>query len=90
VRWEGATLSAARAAGFTPVLSRSGVVMSNRRNSGAAAGGGALYGLGIFGALVYFWQQADTFWEYPLAVVQGLFWPAFMVYEVFQALGRGG
>jgi hypothetical protein len=67
-----------------------GVVMSNRRNSGAAAGGGALYGLGIFGALVYFWQQADTFWEYPLAVVQGLFWPAFMVYEVFQALGRGG
>jgi hypothetical protein len=46
--------------------------------------------LGIFGALVYFWQQADTFWEYPLAVVQGLFWPAFMFYEVFQALGRGG
>ena len=22
--------------------------------------------------------------EYPLAVVQGLFWPAFMVYEVFE------
>jgi len=56
-------------------------------NSNAgAAGGGAIYGLGIFGALVYFWQQADFFWEYLLALLQGLFWPAFMVYEVFAAL----
>jgi hypothetical protein len=39
---------------------------------------------------VYFWQQANTVWEYLLAVVQGLFWPAFMVYEVFKALRRGG
>jgi hypothetical protein len=61
--------------------------MSANSNAGAA-GGGAIYGLGIFGALVYFWQQADVFWEYLLAVVKGLFWPAFMVYEVFSALGR--
>jgi hypothetical protein len=54
--------------------------------SAGAAGGGAIYGLGIFGALVFFWQQADTVLEYALAVVQGLFWPAFMVYEVFAAL----
>jgi hypothetical protein len=53
---------------------------------GAAAGGGAIYGLGIFGALVFFWQQADGFWEYVLAVLQGLFWPAFMVYDAFSAL----
>jgi hypothetical protein len=39
---------------------------------------------------VYFWQQADRLWEYLLAVVQGLFRPAFMVYEVFKALGRRG
>ena len=55
-------------------------------NSGAAAGSGALYGLGILGAWVYFWQQADQFWEYALAVVQGLLWPAWMVYEAFRAL----
>lgn len=54
--------------------------------SAGAAGGGAIYGLGIFGALAFFWQQADTFWEHVLAIVQGLFWPAFMVYEVFAAL----
>lgn len=64
--------------------------MSNGRNAGAAAGGGAIYGLGIFGALVYFWQQAHGLGEHLLAVVQGLFWPAFMVYEVFKALRRGG
>jgi hypothetical protein len=57
------------------------------RNAGAAAGGGAIYGLGIFGAWVYFWQQADGFWEFVWAVVQGIFWPAFMVYEAFAALG---
>lgn len=54
--------------------------------SGAAVGGGAIYSLGIMGALVYFWQQADVWWEYLLAFIQGLFWPAFMVYEVFVAL----
>jgi len=55
-------------------------------NSGAAAGGGAIYGLGIFGAWVYFWQQADTVLEYALAVFQGLFWPAYLVFEAFSAL----
>jgi hypothetical protein len=51
-----------------------------------AAGAGAIYGLGIFGAWVWFFQQADTFWEFLFAFFQGIFWPAFMVYEVFQAL----
>ncbi len=54
---------------------------------GAAVGGGAIYGIGIFGAFVYFWQQADTLWEYVLTFVQALFWPAWMVYEAFAALG---
>jgi hypothetical protein len=56
-------------------------------NGAAAAGGGAIYGLGMFGAWAWFWQQADGFWEYLLAILQGVFWPAFMVYEAFQALG---
>jgi hypothetical protein len=55
-------------------------------NSGAAASGGAIYGLGVFGAWVYFWQQADSFGEYVLAVGQGIVWPALMVYEAFSAL----
>ncbi|HJS27068.1 MAG TPA: hypothetical protein VJ913_08090 [Actinomycetota bacterium] len=55
-------------------------------STASAASGGAIYGLGIFGALVYYWQQADSFWEYLLSILQGIFWPAFMVYEVFKAL----
>lgn len=51
-----------------------------------APGGEALYGLGIFGAWVYFWQAADGFWEHAYAVFQGVFWPAYLVYEAFQAL----
>jgi len=61
------------------------------RNANAhagTAGGGAIYALGIFGAWVYFWQQADSFWAYVLVLFQGLFWPAWMVYEVFTALKR--
>jgi hypothetical protein len=57
-------------------------------NAGAAAGGGAIYGLGIFGAWVFFWQQADTFWEYVFAVVQGILWPAYLVFDAFTALAK--
>ena len=61
--------------------------MSSNNNNARTAGGGAIYGLGIFGALVYFWQQADTFWEYVFSIFQGLFRPAFMIYDMFSALG---
>ncbi|HQR78814.1 MAG TPA: hypothetical protein PLT68_01195 [Actinomycetota bacterium] len=60
--------------------------MSNKNSNASAASGGAIYGLGIFGAWVWFFQQADVWWEYGLAIIQGLFWPAFMVYRVFQSL----
>lgn len=60
--------------------------MSDGNAGAGAAGGGALYGLGVIGGWVYFWQQADGFWEYVWAIVQGLVWPAFMVYEGFAAL----
>ena len=59
-------------------------VMGN--NAGTTAGSGAIYGLGIFGAWVYYWQQADGLWEYAYAIFQGLFWPAYLVYEALAAL----
>ena len=55
-------------------------------NSAGAAGGGAIYGLGVFGAWVYFWQQADGFWWHVLAVLEGFVWPAFMVFWGLAAL----
>ena len=65
---------------------RSGKEGISVSNNSSAAGGSAIYGIGIFGAWVFFWQQADRFWEYVFAIFQGLFWPAFMVYEGFSAL----
>lgn len=55
-------------------------------SAGANAGGGAVYGFGILGAWVFYWQQADGFGEYLLAILQGILWPAFMVYEALSAL----
>jgi hypothetical protein len=56
-------------------------------NSGAtAAPSGAIYGLGILGSWVWFWQQADGFWGHAWAVVEGLLWPAYLVYQAFAAL----
>lgn len=46
----------------------------------------ALYGLGIIGAWVWFWRAADGFGEHVWAVVQGIFWPAYLVYDAFRAL----
>lgn len=61
--------------------------MSGRTGDQATAGGGnAVYGLGLIGALIYFWQQADSFVGYLVAVLKALFWPAFLVYEAFRTL----
>ncbi|MCD5345768.1 hypothetical protein PX701_00740 [Agromyces sp. H3Y2-19a] len=60
--------------------------MGDRSGSGAVVGGGAIYGLGIFGAWFYFFGQADEFWEFVWAFFQGLLWPAFMVFDLFTAL----
>lgn len=52
----------------------------------SSGGGGAVYGLGLIGALVFYWQQADGFWLHVWAVVEALLWPAFVVYDLLQHL----
>jgi len=46
----------------------------------SGAGGGAVYGLGLIGALVYFIQSATSFWDGLYGVFQALVWPAYLVY----------
>jgi hypothetical protein len=50
-------------------------------------GGGAVYGLGMIGALVYFLGTAETAREYALAVGKAMVWPALLVYLAFRKLG---
>ncbi|HET9650475.1 MAG TPA: hypothetical protein VFP34_19900 [Microlunatus sp.] len=55
--------------------------------SPAASGiGGGAYLLGIIGALVFFWGQANSFLGYLAAIAKSLFWPAFLVYGAMRAL----
>lgn len=54
------------------------------RQDGAAAGGGAVYGIGMIGALVYFFQAAESGWDYVLALPKAIVWPALLVYKLLK------
>jgi hypothetical protein len=59
----------------------------SRSSQAASGGGGAVYGLGLIGALVYYWQHADGFWWHLWSIVEAIFWPAFVVYDLLVHLG---
>lgn len=45
---------------------------------------GAVYGLGLIGAAVFFISHADTFWLGVLGFLKAIVWPAFLVYQAFE------
>ena len=49
-------------------------------------GGDAVYGIGIIGAVVWYLQQADGFWQGVLGVLKSFVWPATLVYDAFKGL----
>lgn len=55
-----------------------------KRYPRGGGGGGAVYGLGLIGALVYYMQQADGFWPVVLGILKSLVWPAFLVYQLLR------
>jgi hypothetical protein len=55
--------------------------------SAPPAGGGAVYGLGMIGALVYFLGSAESGRDYVLGFGKALVWPALLVYRAFKVLG---
>jgi len=59
----------------------------NRHYHQQTASGGAVYGLGMIGAAVYFLPHATSFWFGVLALLKALVWPAILVYEAFKTLG---
>ncbi len=60
------------------------VKIVNKCCSGGA--GGAVYGLGLVGALVYYVQHAQTFTEGVIGFLKALVWPAFLIYRVLELL----
>ncbi len=51
-----------------------------QKNTG---GGGAVYGLGLIGALIYFIQNASSFLDGILGILKAIVWPAFLTYSAF-------
>ena len=49
--------------------------------------GGAFYGLGFLGALVYYISTATGFWNGVLGVLKAIVWPAFLVFHAMKFLG---
>jgi len=76
------------AAAATDAAPEDGVPWWKPRRSGrngAAAGGGAVYGLGMIGAMVYFFRSAESGWDYALAIPKASIWPALLVYKLLKS-----
>ena len=53
------------------------------RQAGASE---AVYGFGLFGAWIYYFTHAATFWLGVLGFFKGIVWPAMLVYEALKFL----
>ncbi|MDD4352426.1 MAG: hypothetical protein PHU71_05660 [Candidatus Gracilibacteria bacterium] len=51
------------------------------------AGGGAVYGLGMIGAAIYYIVNATSFGMGVLGVLKALVWPGFVVFNLMKFLG---
>lgn len=52
----------------------------------AAGPSGAIYGLGLIGAAVFYIGHAAGFWAGVLGLLKALVWPAFLVYHALVVL----
>lgn len=62
-------------------MNKSTKVIQNNVSSG---GGNMVYFFGLIGALIYYLQQANTFWEGFIGILKALVWPAFVIYELLK------
>ena len=47
---------------------------------------GAVYGLGLIGAAIYFISTATSFWIGVLGFLKAIVWPVFLVFEAFKQM----
>lgn len=60
---------------------------NHSNNNYSAGSSGAVYGLGVIGAAVYYISIAPDFWMGVLGFLKALVWPAFLVYEALKSFG---
>ena len=57
-----------------------------RENLNQNASSGAVYGLGLIGAAIYFISTATSFWMGVLGFLKAIVWPVFLVFQAFREL----
>lgn len=50
-------------------------------------GGGAVYGIGLIGAIVYYVQHASSFGEGAVGILKAFVWPALLVHKALTMWG---
>jgi len=61
-------------------------IMTDRMKESSPSSG-AVYGLGLIGAAIYFISGATGFWMGVLGFLKAIVWPVFLVLEAFRSLG---
>ncbi len=54
----------------------------NCRTNNYTSCGGAFYGLGFIGAVIYYLSTATGFWMCVLGVLKAIVWPVFIVLKI--------
>jgi hypothetical protein len=49
-------------------------------------GSGAIYGMAVIGAAVYYVRHAVTFSAGVIGIIKAIFWPAVLIYKVLDLL----
>ena len=62
------------------------VVIKNHHCHSSGGGSGAIYGLGVIGALFYFLQGAPTFGAVLIGIGKSFFWPAILMFKLLTYL----
>jgi hypothetical protein len=60
---------------------------NSKSTTSSTAAGGGFYFLGFLGAFIYFISTSENFGEGFIGFLKSLVWPAFLVFEAFQAFG---
>lgn len=58
----------------------------NKNRCSNSTSSNAVYGLGFVGALIYYFQHAETFWTVILGILKAALWPAFVVHKLLEFL----
>lgn len=56
----------------------------SRAKYSCKGGGEAVYFFGLIGAMVFYIQQANGFWQVIVAILKAFVWPAFVVYDLLK------